>query len=254
MSRVLPIVHIQRLVERRTSGAPDGTFEADELYRLVDRLDETGAQTPSVAFMNAGLFALDSMEEPYLLVTTDTRRGAVASWSHTLGMYGVSSVLAVSAEDLGSEGRVQSRDLPLVTGSGAALAARGMTGDPLVGLSVSKLRDELRESHQILSEAAGFPVRLLAPAPTVDGRAVDGLVAREARRAGFRAFLAPGGRAEIDGPEPEEPLTYHTVLPGDTPERLADWIAGDLVARGSTRLERLVRGPRRVLERLGRDS
>ncbi len=254
MSRSFPIVHIRRLVERRTSDTPDGTFEADELYRLVDRLDEAGAQTPSVAFMNAGLFAVDSLEQPYLPITTDTRRGAVASWGHTLGMYGVSSVLGVAAEDLDTEGHVQSRDLPLVTGSGAALAVRGMTGDPLVGLSVSKLRDELRESHQILSAAAGFPVRLLAPAPTVDGRAVDGLVAREAQRAGFRAFLAPGGRAELDGPEPEEPLTYHTVLPGDTPERLADWIAGDLIARGSTQFERLASGPRRLLRRFVRDS
>ncbi len=254
MSRPLPIVHIERLVGRRASGKAGGRLSGGELSRLADLLAEAEAATPSVAMLNAGLMPTASIDVPFLLLLTDPRRGSLAAWCHTLGMYGFSSVCAVAADDLGREGRVRRSDLALVTGSGAALASRGCSGEPLVGMSVSRLRDELRDSHRRLSEAAGFPVRLLVPTPTADGRTVDGLVAREAARVGFEMVFEPGGVARLDDPAPDSPVSYHTVLPGDDPERLRDWIVGDLFARGSANLERLAGGPRRLLERLGIES
>ena len=252
MSTQLPIVHIDQLVEHvPREQRRDGEFRVGDLRALIEPLKWADADTPSVAFLAAGLVPLTSIETPFLLSIGDLRRFALGAWAGLLGDAGFSSILHCATEALEREATISPSDIPLLTGCGVALASAGLTGRPLVDLPLAELRDELTESRERLSEAAGYPIRLLAPTPTADGRALDGIVRREAKRAGYRLFLAPGRIARLDGPDPTDPLTYRTVLPGDDPDRLCDWLTGDVFARGSAEVERLVSGPRRLINRLG---
>lgn len=236
----LPILHIP----------PD---EAHALAALCDALAARDVLGLGVSGLIAGAVPL-ATPSPVLLTTADTRLPSLARWSRLLAHPGYASLLFCVSERLleDCDGHLSPSDLPLLTGHGVVLASRGVTGEPLVGLSPGRLREELKESRRQLSDAAGYPVNALAPAPNAVGRAFDNLVLREARRAGYTLFLKPGagGAARVDRARPDEPMPFHEWGPSDTPSDLADWAAGDLVARGATRLRGLLDTPRRLLRRV----
>jgi hypothetical protein len=247
MMNRLPLLHIRRLLA--AGGDRVGDYGFDRLDQLVDLLAEADAETPSAGFLAAGLLPVDQDRPPVLFATEETRTGWLARWSERLAASTYSSLLFVSTDALDEPAEISAGDMPLVVGAGVVPVSRGRTGRPLVGMELAELRGELEESRERLSEAAGFPIRMLAPAPTATGRAIDGLVAREARRAGYTTLLKPGAGRPLATPLPDEPVPYYTCQPDDDPERLRDWVLGGLVARGSTRLKQLTATPRAWLER-----
>ena len=249
MKRQFPIVHIDRIVERSPNPRDRGTYALADLQRLVSLLAETGATTPSTPFLNAGFVAGESLDVPFLFALSDPGLRSIANWWEALTPTGFASLLFCASSTLDDPETISPRDFPLLTGAGVSVVSRGVSGDPLVGLNVDRLRSELAESRERLSAALGFEVRALAPAPTPEGRAIDGLVVREARRAGYRLFFEPGGVTEIEGPTEPRTLAYRTVRPADTPESLRDWILGQSLARTSMRLRDLLSKPKEFLER-----
>ena len=249
MQQEFPIVHIERLVESGTGDPSTGSLTSEALRRTCEHLALMDATTPSVATLAGGIVALASADTPFLLATSDPRVSSIQNWCNILVPQGFSSLLFVASDTFDRADTLRATDLPAATGSGMAVASMGVSGDPLVGLSVGELRRQLRESRDRLSEACGYPVRLLAPAPTPSGRAFDGLVLREARRAGYSLFFSPGGVASIDSAEPPEPITYRSVEAGESVDEICGWIAGDRLVRGASRLRRLLSSPRRFLDR-----
>ena len=247
MTNRLPLIHIRRLVA--ADGQQVGDYELGRLDRLIDLLAEADAETPSAGFLAAGLLPVQQDRPPVLFATEETRTDWLARWCQRLAASTYSSLLFVGADELDEPGRISAGDMPLVVGAGAIPVSRGETGEPLVGLELAALRRQLAGSRERLSEAAGFPIRMLAPTPTATGRAIDGLVAREARRAGYTTLLKPGASRPIETPLPDDPVPYYTCQPEDAPEQLRDWVLGGLIALGSTRLKQLTSTPRAWLER-----
>ncbi|MFB6351900.1 MAG: hypothetical protein ABEN55_01425, partial [Bradymonadaceae bacterium] len=161
MSTRLPIVHVEQIVEAHAADRRDATLTIADLRALTYHLWETEASSPSAAFLNTGFVPLAGLTDPFLLTIADLRLGALGAWAGLLGNAGFSSIAFCAADELDREETVGPADFPLLTGSGVAIASRGTTGRPLIGLPLSELRDELADSHSRLSEAAGFPVRIL---------------------------------------------------------------------------------------------
>lgn len=111
-----------------------------------------------------------------------------------------------------------------LVGAGVICASAGVTGRPLVGLGVGELRQELAESRESLHDVLGYAPMVCCPRRDRNGIAVDGLVAREAERAGYRMILQPGRGLEV--PETTR-LSVYTPATSASVEDLADWIRGD---------------------------
>lgn len=249
MAASLPILHIRRLV----SGAGTverGEFTEEELAKLGHLSSETDLATPGVAGLFAGAVPVDTLSTPVLFLTEETRPEQLGRWYRHLGAQGHASVLACTPETFGPRGDLSPSDLPVLTGHGVVLASRGLSGEPMVGLELGRLRHELEQSREQLSALAGYDVRLLAPEPAITGRALDGLVRRESERAGYTICLEPGNVSRIDELRPEGPLEYRTVRPGDTAEELRDWMQDRPLARSRARLRRLVSKPGEIFDRL----
>lgn len=252
----LPAAYISTLFGRVPDDAADGIVDRT-LAALLEALGEAGVDTPAVTAFMRGRPAVEELEHPVLFALGDARLPQVAAWATQMANAGFASLVGCAAAQIGQEDRLGARDLPLLTGHGVAVASRGMRGEPLVDLPVEELRAELVESRRRLSAWAGYSVRTLLPAPTALGRAVDGLVLKEARRAGYRLVLRPGRSVdELDdtarsgSAEALEVLQYRTVRTDDSPEHLRDWVVGKNLARGLAQLRELVNRPRRLLSRL----
>jgi len=248
MDNALPILHVQSLTDER--GDERGALSISELARLGRRLEANEFSTPGAAFLLAGWLSGNATRTAGLFITHETRLEPVAYWCSNLGARGYSSLLAATPYDLASPSGVSGEDMPMLLGHGVVVASRGLTGKPLVGMDVSELRRELTESRRRLSETCDYPVRALAPEPSVAGRAFDGLVEREARRAGYSLLFGPGSVAARDGLEPESVLEYRTREAGEDASTLRDWLLGRGLSRQSARLRQLASAPNALLDRL----
>ncbi|MGM0554771.1 MAG: hypothetical protein ACQEVA_00145 [Myxococcota bacterium] len=251
----MPALYISKIHTNRLSNPTDG-ITVDALNDLADKLAEAGVHSPAASGLIAGSL-IQTLDEPHVLLCLgDASRDLLAQWFR-VAWSTYTSIVCCASSDFGDANHIGPDDMPLVTGHGAVLASRGVTGEPLAGMRVGQLRRELEESRRVLSEAAGYEVRLLVPTPTTFGKAVDGLVIEEARRAGYRRVLHPGGGLLDldDDPIADQTngcarLPYRTVDTDDTPLALARWVVGDRFTRPAARLKQLVRTPRRLLDRL----
>lgn len=229
---------------------------AATLEVLAEKLAESGVHSPTVSALVSGRLIQSLDAQHVLLCLGEPTRRALAHWfSFSWSTY--ASLVCLPSSQLGVDDRPDRHDLPLLTGHGCVVASRGVSGDPLAGMPVNRLRDELVESRQRLSEAAGYQVRWLAPTPTTLGTAVDGLVLEEARRAGYRRVLHPGaGLFDLDeDPIADQPdgcarLSYRPIQTDDTVDELVRWVRDERLSRPAARLRRLKRTPRRLLDRL----
>ncbi|MFP4598175.1 MAG: hypothetical protein ACLFVJ_07985 [Persicimonas sp.] len=249
----LPVAHISKVYPTSPARPRDG-ISIEALGRLVDGLAGADVRTPAVSGLLRGKLLLEDLERPVLLTLSDCRLRSLAHWADQLAATGYTSVLGCSCSELDGPDQISRQDAPLLTGHGIVLASRGLSGRPLVDLSLQELRRELTESRERLSKLAGYSVRLLMPVPTAFGHAVDGLVLEEAKRAGYRLVLQPG-RAVTDisaqAGQPVQALQYRTVCTDDSPTHLRDWVVGRGLARGLARVRELVNRPRRILGRFG---
>ncbi|MFW5966444.1 MAG: hypothetical protein ACOCV2_02945 [Persicimonas sp.] len=247
----LPVAAVSTIHGARPARATDGIAEGT-LSELVELLDQAGVLTPSFSALVSGrVSGVDGLEQPALLALCDDRLEQVAAWSAHLAYAGFTSLVACAADRIGEDDRLSRSDAPLLSGHGVVVASRGCNGAPLVDLPVEELRRELRDSRQRLSKMAGYAVRILMPQPTSTGRAVDGLVLEEARRAGYHLVLRPGravGEAEASDRQPLRVLPYRRIRTDDSPQHLRDWIVGRRLARGVARLRGLVDQSRRFLQ------
>jgi len=246
-----PVLRIRSLVD---DGAERGELSVATLAGLGRRLAETAFGTPAATFLIAGWLPVAALETPGLFVTRENRLEPIAYWCSNIGARGYTTLLPTTPGELTDGAGVTASDVPHLCGHGMVVASRGLEGRPLVGLEVAELREELTESRRRLSELCGYPVRTLVPEPTLTGRAFDGLVAREARRAGYSLLFGPGTVASVAGPEPEMVLRYRNCQPGETAPELRDWLLGRGFSRQSARLRRLASAPRAVLDRLAPKS
>jgi hypothetical protein len=250
----LPLLYISNIHTNRPSNPTDG-ITADALNHLADKLAEAGVHSPAASGLIAGSLVPTDDVPHVLMCLGDASRSMLSRWFR-LSWSSYASVVCCTASDFGRANHIGPDDMPLVTGHGAILASRGVSGEPLAGMRIGELRRELVESRRALSDAAGYQVRLLAPTPTTFGTAVDGLVLEEARRAGYRRVLHPGdGLLDLD----EDPiadkttgcarLSYRTVDTDDSPRSLVRWVVGERFTRPAARLKQLARTPRRLLDR-----
>lgn len=249
-----PTLYISTLHAHEPSPATDG-LTTTAIADLAEELADADVHSPPATSLVCGSVLAPDEGPRALLCLGDPSRRALAHWCR-LAWSTYASLVCVSIDDMGRDDTIGPRDIPLLTGHGIIVASRGITGAPMAGMRVDTLRRELRESRQQLSEAVGYPVRWLAPTPTIFGTAVDGLVLEEARRAGYRRVLHPGsGIIELD----DDPiaaqfngcarLPYRTVQTDDSPASLVKWVVGERFTRSAARLKQLARTPRRLLDR-----
>jgi hypothetical protein len=228
----------------------------DALASLVESLADADVHAPAVTSLMRGKLSIDDAPSA-LFVLADCRLQALADWAGSLAAATYTSIVGCSLADIGTAGYPDAKDAPLLTGHGMVLASRGVSGKPLVGMSLQSLRAELERSRHELSEMAGYGVRILMPAPSTLGTAVDGLVLEEARRAGYKLVLSPGRSVTelterpTNGADPVQTLQYRTVRTDDSAEHLRDWILGKGLSRQVAQVRDLVNRPRRILSRFG---
>lgn len=253
--QTLPTLYIPRIHAAALSRPRDGLL-LEALDALAEKLADAQVHSPTASALMAGS-VLTSDDAPHALFCLgDPSREALAAWFR-LSWSTYTSLLFVASSQLDETSCISRDDVPLVTGHGCILASRGASGEPLAGMRVGRLREELVDSRALLSEAAGYQVRVLAPRPTALGTTVDGLVLEEARRAGYRRVLHPGvGLLDLDDdPIADQPagcarLSYRTVQTDDTVDELARWILDERLTRPAARIRQLARTPRRFIDRL----
>ena len=175
-----------------------------------------------------------------------------ARWAEVLGQRGMPAWWVAPVERVAKLEAAQPGTLGALAGQGLIPCSAGLSGRPLVSLSPAQLREELEASHRALRELTGQPALALMPAPNSLGRATDGLVVREARRAGYRLILTPSltprDRADVAA---TGVLGVRSVEPSkDRPAELRDWVRGRGMSRTRGAIRELLRGPRRVIEAL----
>src|SRR5690554_2579256 len=249
----LPALYIAELFDRAPDSGCDG-MTLDALSKLLDLLEAAEVQSPSAPSL-VGANILNKAGAPsVLMMLGDCHLPSISAWINLLNSKGLSSIIACSYAHIEGASDLNTDDAPILIGHGVALASRGLSGRPLVGMPLAELRAELTESQQKLSAIAGYQVGILAPTVSTFGQAVDGLVLEEARRAGYRLILEPGGRVtELSSdatPINPEQLDYRIVSTDDSPKSLADWVIGAGLSRQSAQLRELLRRPRRILSRL----
>jgi hypothetical protein len=243
------VLHVPRLSPRPAADAPG--LDLDAFGRLLEALDEAGAETPAPTAWMAGTLEVESLETPVVLSTSEVRPRRLATWARSLTRYGFGSILCCQPSVFGEEGSLSPSALSVLTGHGIVLASRGLRGEPLIDADVGVLRRELNESREQLGRLARYPIRLLAPEPTATDRAFDGLIRREAARAGYALGFAPGRRVTPSFDDSEFPVLEHlTCYTSDDPEELARWVAGSSTDRRWTQLKRLADTPRRLWSRV----
>jgi hypothetical protein len=252
----LPAIYIPSIYARRPSLVREGTL-VDTLEETIDLLAEADVRAPAMGSLLGGTLRIEPDTAHVLLMLGDSRLQAVGPWARAVAAGGLTTLVGCSWEDFGSAGHIGPSDAALLTGHGVTVASSGLDGQPLVGLGLEALRRQLADSRARLCEALGYPVYALMPTPTALGRAVDGLVLEEARRAGYRLILRPGaGLTDFDESPPDrrpfEVVEYRTLLTDENPEDLRDWVLGRGLSRQRTRLRDLVNQPRRILARFGR--
>ncbi|AWV90938.1 hypothetical protein [Bradymonas sediminis] len=249
----LPTLYIAELFDRAPDKGCDG-MTLDALSELLDLLEAAEVQSPSAPSL-IGANILNKTGTPsVLMMLGDCHLPSVSAWINSLNPKGLSSIVACSFAQIEGASDLTTTDASILIGHGVSLASRGLSGRPLVGMPLAELRAELTESQQKLSEVAGYQVGILAPTVSTFGQAVDGLVLEEARRAGYRLILEPGGRVtELSSdatPITPERLDYRIVSTHDSPKSLADWVIGTGLSRQRAHIRELLQRPRRILSRL----
>ena len=148
----------------------------------------------------------------------------VALLAQTLAPFAASALLPIAPSMLEQSGeeRLLESDLAALSGLGVIPVSRGWTGRPLVGLPLSELRDELTRSHAFLSDATGASAVILIPDANSLGVAVDGLVLREARAAGFQRIITEPLQP-VRGEDARGWWRAHRVEQEDSPEQVVAW-------------------------------
>lgn len=249
----LPAIYIASLFARPPDRINDG-ITLDRLAKLLDLLDEAKIQTPGMASLLGATILNGAPASGVLMILGDGQLQSISTWANMLNQKGFSSLFLCTAAQVDSAGFLREDDAPLLIGHGIALASRGASGRPLVGMPLAQLRRELQESQQKLSRLAGYPVGILAPTVSTLGHAIDGLVLEEARRAGYRLILEPGGRVTDLSVTPDsvgpDRLDYRIVSTNDAPTELANWIIGTGLSRPGAQIREFLQRPRRILTRL----
>ncbi len=253
----LPTAYVDQLYARAPRRARDG-MAVDRLDELVEQLADADVHAPAVTALMRGKIFVDHAPAT-LVVLGDCRLGALADWAGALATATYTSIVGCALDEIGTADRPNKQDMPLLTGHGIVLASRGVSGQPLVGLSLEELRHELEESRLKMSETAGYQVRILMPTPSTLGNAVDGLVLEEAWRAGYKLVLRPGGSVSEIGDAHHHSthihtLQYRTIRTDDSAHHLRDWILGKGLSRQVAQVRDLVNRPRRILARLEKEA
>ena len=169
------------------------------------------------------------------LALEDARASDVEALLIEASASGYATLLGVSAQELDEPGRLRASWLGLVFGLGGVVASAGESGQPLVGMELGALRRELERSRHRLSERCGYEVTTLWPRQDRLGRAMDGLVAREAARAGYARCVSVSPlwgvlSGVLSGAAADPPLVMRPVLGDRSPQELARW-ASERTAR-----------------------
>ncbi|MFU8802867.1 MAG: hypothetical protein ACNA8W_03560 [Bradymonadaceae bacterium] len=225
----------------------------DRARRIVDLLAAADVLGVSLTGLLSG--AIQVLDEKpgvpgVLFLVEADGLSQLAAWADICGPLGYTSLAPILAGDIGKPGYPGPQDLSMLLGHGVVMGAAGMSDGPLLGLSTAELRADLQDAHDQLQAACGYRVSALCPRPNRLALSIDGLILREAHRAGFQLVFIPGEGIY----EPEElkdgagvPLTYRQVEPDDTPNELRRWVIGKGLARERARLRRYSRVPRRLL-------
>lgn len=248
----LPAIYFPELFDRQPEQLSDGLSWCG-LEKLVEELDEAGVMSPAASTLLNGQLWLGQAAPGALLVLGDCRVQIVARWAELLGARGFASLVGCALSNTGTRAFLQAEDAPVLLGHGLVVASRGITGQPMVGMELSVLRQELSESREKLSQMAGYPINILMPELSITGRAVDGLVLSEAKAAGYKVVLEPGGRVSAldeNGPAGSLPsLNYRRARSDDSPTELLQWVLAKRFSRPKAVLDELLRSPRRILSR-----
>ncbi len=170
---------------------PEGGLEYTYMWRLLEQLakQEIHTWTPLAWWLAREVGDVPERVGLILPPTNDAR--AVALYARALAPFAASALLPVipSALEQSGEEDLLERDLAALSGLGLVPVSCGWTGRPLVGLPLAELRSELVKSHAFFTAATGARAVVLVPRPNALGVAVDGLVLREARAAGFQRII-----------------------------------------------------------------
>lgn len=249
----LPALYIAELLKDAPEVARDG-MTLNALTELLELLDAAEVQSPGAPSLMGANILNRGRAAGVLMMLGDCQLSSISTWFNSLNSIGFSSVVTCSCSQVDSNGYLRADDAPILIGHGVAIASRGVTGRPLVGMPLAELRGELRESQKKLSDIAGYQVGILAPTVSTFGHAVDGLVLEEARRAGYRLILEAGGRVTelsntSNSPDPDR-VDYRIVSTNDSPQSLADWVIGTGLSRQSAQIRELLQRPGRIFSRL----
>ncbi|MFB6264480.1 MAG: hypothetical protein ABEL76_12790 [Bradymonadaceae bacterium] len=239
----LPIVHVPSVGDE----GPRSVSE-ESIGQLLDLLAAREYRSPAASslWMGSGL----SDGHRVLTATSATDVRSLARWGELHGDRGFASLLFVSAASLGRSSSLSADEICTLTGMGIVVAARGSIDRPLVELGPDELRARLERQRKQLADLAGYDVCLLAPVPSPSGRAVDGLVQREAERAGFRRLLVPGNSPATTREGGIERWTYRTWQPDESVYQIRDWVLGGWHSRASAKLRSIADRSRRLFEGL----
>lgn len=219
--------------------------------RILDLLaarDILGVSLP--ALIKGQLSPIDPGHPSVLPLVEVTTPEELASFAEITGPLGYPSLAFLPSNVLEGHGGFEEKDLAMVLGYGVVIGARGAGVRPLVGLSLGELRNELDQSAKVLREACGYGVKALCPGRNKLGVAFDGLIVKEARRAGFNLLFTPGeGFYVPEAPRhaPDELISYREVAADDHPAELRRWVLGEGFSRERAKLRRFSRMPKKLL-------
>jgi hypothetical protein len=192
--------------------------------RVLDHLASAGLVPATPAALLAGASGVGDVS----LSVSVRSMEALVGWLDTLAPT-ASSALAAIPSDVLDVDEALAEALPLIAGLGLVTASAGTSGEPLWGMGVARMRQELRGSRERLEDVCGHAVRTLVLASSRRGFALDALVLEEARAAGYETIRAPGF-----GPDAvwsrlrgiDQVVRVRQVHAADRAAELARWVAG----------------------------
>ena len=166
-------------------------FDVEYAREVLEVLGEAGVHTTSaLSWLVSDTLGSQPPARVGLILPASERAAQHAQWAALISECGAACAapMAPARFDETPES-LQPGDLGAMLGLGLVCASAGWSGVPLVGLGITRLREELTRSREFLSAHAGFPIQALVPSANALGVAVDALILREAWSAGYRQVI-----------------------------------------------------------------